>query len=188
MDPHYFIAFTLPDSIKEAITPMIMHGQQEKQLKSWVHPEDLHLTLVFIGSSTRSTLEGCLNQIEAQVKGNDPIEVKMNRVDTFGDSARPRVIWIGIEESIEVETIRENIYKVCTTYYDHLDKRPFTPHITLGRKWIGKGVYQHELFHDRLQQVSPTKFVLDEIALYETKLEQKPKYNKVRSIKLHPFV
>ena len=58
MEPHYFVAITLPNHIKEVLSNYREEMQEELPFRSWVHKEDYHITLSFLGSATEEQLEG----------------------------------------------------------------------------------------------------------------------------------
>lgn len=47
MEPHYFVAITLPNHIKEVLSNYREEMQEELPFRSWVHKEDYHITLSF---------------------------------------------------------------------------------------------------------------------------------------------
>ena len=51
MELHYFVAITLPNHIKEMLSNYKEDMQEELQFRSWVHKEDYHITLSFLGSA-----------------------------------------------------------------------------------------------------------------------------------------
>ena len=57
MELHYFVAITLPNHIKEMLSNYKEDMQEELQFRSWVHKEDYHITLSFLGVQ-RGTIRG----------------------------------------------------------------------------------------------------------------------------------
>ena len=64
MVPHYFVAVTLPRHIKEILSNYKEEMKDELPFRSWVHEEDYHITLSFLGSATEEQLEGIKNGLQ----------------------------------------------------------------------------------------------------------------------------
>ncbi|MGR5883284.1 2'-5' RNA ligase family protein [Bacillus cereus] len=58
MELHYFVAITLPNHIKEMLYNYKEDMQEELQFRSWVHKEDYHITLSFLGECNGGTIRG----------------------------------------------------------------------------------------------------------------------------------
>jgi 2'-5' RNA ligase len=94
------------------------------------HPEDLHLTLAFLGeidSGRRGCAEAAAERIRAE-----PFLLRLDRV---GYWARPRILWCGASEC------PESLLEVLAALNHGLlgcgfapERRPFVPHLTLARK------------------------------------------------------
>lgn len=95
-----------------------------------IHPEDLHLTLVFLGPVTEDRhrcAESAAERIAA--RGFELV------IDGMGSFARSRVIWCGSEQSppelIRLVTALQTNLESCGFARE---SRAFAPHVTLARK------------------------------------------------------
>ncbi len=68
MEPHYFVAITLPNYIKEVLSNYKEDMEEELPFRSWVHKEDYHITLSFLGSATEEQLEGIKNGLQTLIE------------------------------------------------------------------------------------------------------------------------
>lgn len=95
-----------------------------------VRPENLHLTLAFIGAAD-ADLAGCL-QTQAEKVESPAFRFGLDRLGQF---ARSGVLWLGSGERSEplLRLVRElnNALEPCGFRPEH---RPFAPHVTLMRK------------------------------------------------------
>lgn len=96
----------------------------------WVAPRNMHLTLVFLGEIE----DGVLHEF-AQDLSHIHLPVFALSVDglgTFGRS-KPRMVWAGVKPNAALDHLQA---KIATLAQDHeivIDRRKFTPHITLAR-------------------------------------------------------
>jgi RNA 2',3'-cyclic 3'-phosphodiesterase len=65
-----------------------------------------------------------------------------------------------------------------------LDKRPFRPHITVARKWIGDHPFSIKLVQQTPSKTMDWTFQADTVTLYRTHMNRLPKYEAVWQKKL----
>jgi 2'-5' RNA ligase len=103
---------------------------------SWVPPEDIHLTLKFLGS-VEADLVGPLGDVMRDVAGTEPpFELEVQNIGAFPTPGNPRVLWVGADP--ESATLLDRIHEQLETrYHDDFDidrdEHSFQPHFTLGR-------------------------------------------------------
>lgn len=178
---HYFFALKLPDETKAAMKEHCDKLQKIVPLKSWVYHEDLHITLAFLGFAPFDKLKKAENNIATILTGSRPFKLQIHQLGTFGKNDSPRIFFAATEESNELQLIRSKVYSACEEAGFQLEKRPFHPHITLGKKWAGTEPFKKEMLGvwDEIQP-EPLEFAAAEIALYQTHLHQTPKYEAIR--------
>jgi len=98
-----------------------------------LHPEDLHLTLVFLGR-VEPEKAGCIERA-ARAVSCPPFELVVDRVEYW---RRPRILWCG-PSSMPAEL--SGLVGDLTTHLKscgfEAERRPYCPHITLARKgWM----------------------------------------------------
>ena len=73
------------------------------------------------------------------------------------------------------------MFSACEEAGFELETRPFRPHITLARKWIGEEAFQQTLLEiwNELQS-EPLAFQANEVVLYQTHLHKTPKYEAIQ--------
>ncbi len=99
----------------------------------WVSPENLHLTLRFLGAHPESAVPG----IEAAMS-TAAVEMKpfTARTDTFGafpNRRRARVLWLGLTEAPELGALYIALNDKLGEAGFKPEERPFRGHITFGR-------------------------------------------------------
>ena len=95
-----------------------------------MRPENLHLTLAFLGNVPANSLD-CLVPM-ADAISFKCFDLQIEHLDIFPQA---QIIWAGLEnEPLELINLAEHLHKGALTCGFKLDTRPFKPHLTLMRK------------------------------------------------------
>ena len=112
----------------------------------WVSTDSIHLTLKFLGETRISMLEKVEKGIEKAIQGIAPFEFRVGGIGCFPNCKRPRVVWVGVEdESGELSRLQRRVESEMERLGWEPEKRPFSPHLTLGR--VRKGLVSTEIAH-----------------------------------------
>lgn len=179
MHTHYFYALELPGEIKEMLKDTIHGLQGELPFKTWVHPQDLHITLAFLGNAPEVNMKAANELIGVALNDTTTFKLEIDHLGIFGRKDSPRIFWAGLEKSSELNEVREAVFSSCTTAGFSLETRPFSPHITIARKWVGEKAFEA----GQLEAVNPFKkeliFHAERVVLYKTHLGKSPKYEPI---------
>ncbi len=166
-----FIALELPDQVKDLISAHIkrLKGLVPREVK-WVDPRIAHLTLAFLGNVSDNRLP-VLSRIVDYVGGAcPPFSIKAGPLGAFPNERRPRVIWLGLEGNIRcLSAMHRRLQGELESGGFPIEKRPFMPHVTLGRA-RGKGVIAIEEGALNLPGSSGLEFPVRELALMSSVL------------------
>lgn len=183
MNRHFFIAVPLPSDIKAALNVRCEEMKTDFYFKRWVHQEDYHITLAFLGHADKEQLQAVMDETRKNLMDVSPFELNIQGFNIFGRKEYPRILWVDLLESQQLNFVREIVYRDCMKAGFELDKKPFKPHITVARKWDeGNGKFPFEALIEENFQLP--KFLVEEVILYESKLEETPKYYKKAVIRL----
>ncbi|MFN2284536.1 MAG: RNA 2',3'-cyclic phosphodiesterase [Anaerolineae bacterium] len=101
---------------------------------SWVKPENIHLTLFFLGDilpERQAPVEAALSVVARNVR---PFTFSVQGAGAFPNLNRPRVIWVGMEEpSGQLALLHRAVNEAMENVGFQPENRPFSPHLTLGR-------------------------------------------------------
>ncbi|MCX5710748.1 MAG: RNA 2',3'-cyclic phosphodiesterase [Candidatus Omnitrophica bacterium] len=129
-----FIAIELPQETKDALARL--QGQLEKTGADvkWVEPQNIHLTLKFLGEINDEQLKMINLIIDEVAKENPPYKININELGAFPKIENLRVIWVGIDTGDKetkkiAQALEEKIQKLGIPKED----RAFSSHITIGR-------------------------------------------------------
>jgi RNA 2',3'-cyclic 3'-phosphodiesterase len=177
---HYFYAVELPEQVKEQLKFITENLKADMPFKTWVHPQDLHITLAFLGNADKVKMEESTKLIQSSTAIRSGFELAIDHLGIFGRKDSPRIFWAGVEESSSLKKVRETVFSSCLTAGFELEKRPFSPHITIARKWTSESPFTYNTL-ERLNPFQNEKilFTAERVVLYRTHLGKSPKYEPI---------
>jgi len=113
-----------------------LQGELKRKVEGirWVKSEGIHLTLKFLGNVKEERFEALCSSLKPLCAAHSPIELCPGMIGAFPALNRPRVIWLGVEGSLDaLRSLWQDIEKDCFSAGFERDKRSFSPHLTLGR-------------------------------------------------------
>lgn len=171
-----FIAVDLSDEARAVLADVreTLVSQTPKGAVKWVQPHRIHLTLRFLGNTPLADLDRLAAALDSVALQHVPFGLALGALGCFPNERRPRVIWVGVEGDLaQAEALRNSIEDTLAPLGWEREKRPFRPHLTLGRvKERGAAV---ELPWGK--GVAPAAIDVGEIILFESQLQpQGPRY------------
>lgn len=100
----------------------------------WVAPVGYHVTMKFLGWTRESALEAVLDAIARAAESTPRFTMKCARLGAFPTGEKASVVWAGIEEqSGALDALAKRLEEGCARLGFEREKRPFHPHVTIGR-------------------------------------------------------
>jgi len=127
-----FIAIEIPESIRSAFTSLLKDFRALAPQLKWVRPENLHVTLKFLGETDPEKL-GPLQSFLSDVRTAEPVHLEFRGLGVFPNEKRPRVFWAGMEASPNLKTLAADIDQAVHQLGFSLEERSYAPHLTLSR-------------------------------------------------------
>lgn len=128
-----FIAIDLDLEIKKALCALAEEIKGFTRSGNFTLQENYHLTLVFLGETPSSQIER-LKQIMNHTSWN-PFPLALSGLGTFPRGAK-EILWLGMAHSEPLRRIYDQLFETLTEAGFLLEKRPFRPHLTLGREVV----------------------------------------------------
>ncbi len=166
-----FIAIEVPGPLQARM------GELQQELKKfesdikWVRPENIHLTLKFLGTVPKEILEEVSLAVSPVILQVEPFELRLYGLGGFPSSRNPRVLWVGIDQGWEpVSFLQEAIEKKTAALSFPSERRSFKPHLTIARvrSLKGKGGLTQAI--EERQKVEIGVFQAKEGILFQSKL------------------
>jgi 2'-5' RNA ligase len=170
-----FVALEIPAAVRDNLAAQMkelrdLSVQVADKRPRWVRPENLHVTLKFIGELSPTKLEGIRSALAA-IHPVAPVDLQFRGLGFFPDDLYPHVLWAGIEASANLPSLAADIDSTLETQGIAREKRAFAPHLTLAR-FEPPGL--HEKLRAVIQQNSKCEFgslQAREFQLIESKLK-----------------
>jgi 2'-5' RNA ligase len=102
---------------------------------NWVRPQQMHLTLKFLGDVPDTETPDICRVVNEVAAGFEPFEITCRGVGAFPNPRDPRTLWIGIEDGAdELKRLQAEIDEALKTKLGYgKEQRGFHPHLTIGR-------------------------------------------------------
>ncbi|MGB7285086.1 MAG: RNA 2',3'-cyclic phosphodiesterase [Candidatus Acidiferrum sp.] len=132
-----FVALKIPAGVRENLATLVkelraLSSQLSDKRPRWVRPENLHVTLQFIGETDPAKLEGIRSAL-SKVRSGAPVDLQFRGLGFFPDERHPRVLWAGSQGSPNLASLAGDIDQALVTQGFAREQRAFRPHLTLAR-------------------------------------------------------
>jgi 2'-5' RNA ligase len=184
--PHYFLAIPVSERVRSVLQLWSEQLQGSLPFKQWVHPGDYHITLAFLGKASFQTINELKKVVQETVATHESFNLQVRSAGTFGKKERPRIFWAGVSAGDELYNLQHDVYIACESADFELDKRPFRPHITIAKKWMGETTFNHDKIDEIVQpKEGKANWRVSEVVLYQTHLNRTPTYQPLKVFSLH---
>lgn len=129
-----FVAANLDPGLKAALATVQDRLKATRADVGWVRPENLHLTLKFLGQVEEGRLGAIGKAVAQAVTGCGPVHLVFQGLGAFPRPREARVVWIGLSHGAEaLAALQARIEAALESLGLAPEARPFTAHLTLGR-------------------------------------------------------
>jgi len=132
-----FVALEIPDTVRDNLAAQIkemldLSTKVVDKRPRWVRPENLHVTLKFIGEVSPAKLDSIRSALSA-IRSDAPVDLKFHGLGFFPNENYPRVLWAGLDATTNLTTLAGDIDGALESQGVARERRAFTPHLTLAR-------------------------------------------------------
>lgn len=127
-----------------------------------------HITLKFLGEVNADKVSDITNALK-NIRFN-AFELELSGIGCFPNKKDPRVIWVGLKESLELTKLASDIEKSLKEFGFEPEHK-FRPHLTLART---KFIDDKYLFRTELDKINvlQVRFRIDSFSLYSSVLTE----------------
>ncbi len=129
-----FIAVEIPSEIQQKIHRETAHLRKGiDSLVRWVAPQNMHLTLKFLGDVSPNSLEFIKQMLRTEAENVSCFDLHLAGLGAFPNLKRPRVLYVGIQAPAALDALARGIESASRKLGYEPEERPFSAHLTLGR-------------------------------------------------------
>ncbi len=131
-----FLAAELPEELLGRVDEIRTSLAAKLHGWRWVRPQGVHLTLRFLGEVAPEPdrkARGTWRRVAADAR---PFRVRLRGVGRFPARGRPRVLWVGVEETKPggaLAALAAELEQAARGLGWEAESQPFRPHLTLAR-------------------------------------------------------
>ena len=176
-----FLGIGLPAGPRQVLTATLAQLRRTDAPVRWVRPENLHITLKFLGELGEEHLDDLKARL-AKVDKPD-LELALDGLGSFPSRGAPRVIWAGVRDPAgNLLRLAAELSRAAVSVGVPAEDRPYHPHITLGRM---KGSAGKDAIRSAMEECSnrarSEPFTAGQFTLYESTLTPEgPVYSRLQ--------
>lgn len=131
-----FIAFELDSGLKLELARVQqdLSALLDPKIVRWVAPDNIHLTLQFLGNTNKSQVQPITSALEQCAAAVSAFELQARGLGCFPNLGRPNNLWVGLQGELKPAALLSQKLEceLVALGFPAAD-RGFTPHLTLGR-------------------------------------------------------
>lgn len=128
-----FIAIDIGSDIRARLNKL----QQKLKLTAadirWVKPENMHLTLAFLGQVSLEELQPLEKTLGETIQRQEPFALRIQGTGVFGRRSRPSVVWAGTTVCPPLLELHQKVVAAVKAAHIDYHENAYRPHLTLGR-------------------------------------------------------
>ncbi|MGN7411354.1 RNA 2',3'-cyclic phosphodiesterase [Paenibacillus sp. SAF-068] len=178
-----FVAIRLPVAVQQSLQMDARLVQNKLDFRKWTDHRDYHITLQFLGDTFVSDIGHLRKALRSVAVECQAFELQLSDWGTFGLEEAPKVLWKGVSGEVDrLISLQKQIVQATSTLGFEAELRPYAPHITIARKYLGqipgnenKGISGVLPEHS----TGVNSWMVEDVVLYVTRLGQSPMYEVV---------
>jgi 2'-5' RNA ligase len=177
-----FVAFEISEEARAAALDAVAPLRERFPRARWVPPENLHVTLKFLGEVYPRLERWVPERVETTAAGLAPFEVRLESLGAFRSPRSARVVWIGLGDDPDgaMRATADALAAALAKEYPP-EKRPFAAHLTLARSDPPIALAPEDLEVD----VAPVAWTVDHVVLFRSHLRRPaPRYEPLARVPL----
>ncbi|MCL4201077.1 MAG: RNA 2',3'-cyclic phosphodiesterase [Pirellulaceae bacterium] len=199
-----FVAVEISEAVRRRAARLIDLLRSGGGDVKWVEPENMHLTLQFLGDVEQADVPAVCQAVERAAAGFPPFEISLLGAGAFPHLGRPSTIWIGVVDAVkesaqtpvaprghgdgakDLVALQRAVQRALKPLGFPPERRAFHPHLTIGRIRRG-GAAPPSLVHCLREQQAfdAGSTTIDQVVVFASYLERSgPTYQAMSRIVL----
>ncbi|WP_413295075.1 RNA 2',3'-cyclic phosphodiesterase [Bdellovibrio sp. HCB185ZH] len=173
MNKRLFFALNATDPLSTTFLPtykkLKINADQKELVIKWVPPENFHITVSFLGETPEDSIPALSQALQDACEQTKPFDLKIDDISAFSSEHDARTLWLGVQNKKALGEFKDRLDEILKerNLLTFIDKRDFTPHLTIARLRNPKSVKD---MISPFKRKSFGKIHVREIVLYESKL------------------
>ncbi len=164
-----FVALLIPKDWADYLARVESDLRAATSGLSWAKPENLHLTLRFLGDLGDSGVQRAGRAVERGAAEVPAFRARLGGLGAFPSLTRPRVLWTGLAEGTEeASALALAVNRALMRDGFGSPDKPFQAHLTLAR--VREGAQGLAALRDYAAAPVPGSAILDQVALMKSEL------------------
>lgn len=181
-----FVAVEVSDASRRELARLLNSFRASQADVKWVSPENVHLTLKFLGEVSPEALGRTVAALEEVARDTEPFSLRLGGVGAFPKNGPPRVIWVGVAQGTgQLAGLAARVDEVLAREGFPRESRTFSAHLTLGRVRSGAGRERLEAVMSRWAGFSSGPgFTVNRVVLFSSDLRPTgPVYTPIAALR-----
>ncbi|MFO8034289.1 MAG: RNA 2',3'-cyclic phosphodiesterase [Candidatus Bipolaricaulota bacterium] len=129
-----FFCVELPEDVRRLLTERSRELRRKLGTAKWVTPENMHITLRFLGELGEDTAREIQDMAAELAKEAEPFQVELETLGAFPRAERARVLWVGPAARHErFARLAHGLEEAVQAAGLPPERREASPHVTLAR-------------------------------------------------------
>ncbi|MGQ9576610.1 MAG: RNA 2',3'-cyclic phosphodiesterase [Thermoguttaceae bacterium] len=169
-----FIAVEIAENIRKIASQIIEQFRPAGADVGWVAPENLHLTVKFLGDVSVVEVPRVCQALRQAVGPIAPFSLEIRGAGAFPNLSRPRVIWLGAGQGHQdMARLADQVERALEPLGFRREGRPFQSHLTLGRvRRAGPGIPALARLIQQYADHRVGSMPVEQVVVFSSKLER----------------
>ena len=165
-----FIATPISRQVETELANIIYQLKNVAGNVKWVKPENIHLTIKFLGNTDESLVGHLSEIIDETSRETKILEFRISKLGGFPNLIRPRALWAGLDgDYSELERLASSVDERVHKLGYEKETRKFRAHLTLGRVKKPQAMPQLADFIEKYR-IEAMPFQIDRLPLFKSTL------------------
>ncbi|MFC1666716.1 RNA 2',3'-cyclic phosphodiesterase [Candidatus Omnitrophota bacterium] len=168
-----FIAVEIDPPNKQKLSELISKLKRSNADIKWATENQMHLTLKFLGNIQENKIRDISLVLKSITDNVSEFYIRLSAIGTFPNMKRPRVIWMGIDNSRPLKALSNKIETELEKIGTQRENREYKAHFTLGRVRTSKNIPGLMKLLNEVDFCSQDEIKIDKIILFQSTLTPK---------------
>jgi 2'-5' RNA ligase len=129
-----FVAIEIPEEVRKAVAQLPQHFRHDARNLRWTRPENIHLTLKFLGDIPEKQLAQVKDSLPEAVSQVRMFSFRVAGLGAFPNLRRARILWAGVHNKDgQLVGLAQRVDDALQAVGIAPEKRHYQPHLTVAR-------------------------------------------------------